>query len=143
MDAEFEKIRDVIVEIFSAAREKDFERLAELVRYDGMTKFGDLPPLERREGAAARDYDFTLFTNITDFNCVLENLKVQLFQDFAVATFYVRYGGILVNDYAFEAQRMSVASRATFVLTKTSGRWTVVHEHLSKISEGDSPLFEA
>jgi ketosteroid isomerase-like protein len=143
MSTEFQKIRDVIGEIFSAAREKDFERLAELIRYDDITKFGDLPPLERKEGDAARYYDFTLFTNITDFSCVVESLKVQLFHDFAVATFYVRYGGILVNDYAFEAQRISVVSRATFVLARMEGRWTVVHEHLSKMGEGDSPLFEA
>lgn len=136
-------VRRVLVELFEAARNKDFERLAELNDWDGdYTKFGDLPPLERLEGEEARHYDVVTLTNITDYTCVLEDLKVSVFGDVALATCYLRYGGILVNDYAFEARRFSRKSRATFVLRKKGGEWVVVHQHISGMGDEDQPLFE-
>lgn len=142
MPDEAAAVRRVLVEVFEAARNKDFERLAELNDWDGdYTKFGDLPPLERLEGEEAKHYDIVVFTNITDFTCVLEDLKVTLLGDVAVATCYLNYGGILVNDYAFEAQRFSRRSRATFVLRRKGGRWLIVHQHISAMDGGDRPLF--
>ncbi len=136
------EIRRVINDIFVAARDKDFEALSELNDWGaGFTKFGDSPPLERLDGDNARHYDTVLFTNITDFTCVVEDLRVDIFGDTAVATCYLNYGGIFVNDYSFEARRVSAKSRATFVLHHAGGKWRVVHQHLSKLGNGDSALF--
>ncbi|PSN82068.1 hypothetical protein B9Q11_00450 [Candidatus Marsarchaeota G2 archaeon ECH_B_SAG-F08] len=127
------EIKRVISSIFEAARNKDFEKLEELNSWDeGYTKFSDLPPFERLEGDSARHFDIVLFTNITDFSCLIEDLKIQTYGDCAVATCYLNYGGIFVNDYNFEAKRFTQRSRATFVLVKKRGKWVVVHEHLSQ-----------
>ncbi len=140
---QFGAVRKVLVELFEAARNKDFNRLSELNDWDGdYTKFGDLPPLERLEGEDAKHYDMVMFTNITDFTCVVEDLRVSSYGDVAVATCYLRYGGILVNDYAFEAQRFTKKSRATFILKRKGGGWVIVHQHISLMDGSDRPLFE-
>ncbi|MEM0272317.1 MAG: nuclear transport factor 2 family protein [Thermoprotei archaeon] len=137
-------VKRVVLALFEAARNKDFERLAELNDWDGeYTKFGDLPPLERLDGERAKHYDTVVYTNITDYTCVVEDLKVSVFGDVALATCYLRYGGILVNDYAFEARRFTRKSRATFVLRRKGDvGWVIVHQHISALSDEDAPLFD-
>ncbi|PSN95675.1 hypothetical protein B9Q06_04700 [Candidatus Marsarchaeota G2 archaeon ECH_B_2] len=137
-------VKRVLMQLFEAARNKDFDKLAELNDWDGeYTKFGDLPPLERLEGEEAKHYDIVAYTNITDYTCVVENLKVSVLGDVALATCYLRYGGILVNDYAFEAQRFTRKSRATFILRRKNSRgWVIIHQHISSLGEADRPLLE-
>lgn len=137
MVSDAEEVKKVIQGIFEAAREKDFQKLASYNRWDaGYTKFNDAPPFELLEGERARHLDEVTYTNITDFTCVVEGLRVDARGDCAVATCYLRYGGIFVNDYSFEATRMSMLSRATFVLYRFKEGWMVVHQHLSPMQKG-------
>jgi|GEM_PF-494002 ketosteroid isomerase-like protein len=139
-----EEVKKVLLGIFEAARDKDFEKLARLNDWNGKyTKFSDMPPLERLEGERAKHFDIVLYTNITDYTCVVEDLKTEFYGNCAVATCYLSYGGILVNDYSFEAQRFTAKSRATFVLEQRRGQWVVVHQHLSSMGDSNTPLFDS
>ncbi|MEM3670765.1 MAG: nuclear transport factor 2 family protein [Thermoprotei archaeon] len=138
MNAEHEAVKKVILELFEAARNKDFETLSLVNKWDERySKFSDVPPLERLEGERARHFDEVMYTNITDFTCLVEDFKAEVYERCAVATCYLRYGGIFVNDYSFEATRLSARSRATFVLVLDRGRWRIVHQHLSQMSSGE------
>ena len=62
----------------------------------------------------------------------MKNTRVDLFDNFAVATFMVKQTGMIVDSYSFRGQHMSMESRGTFVLVK-SPKWKITHIHLSKI----------
>ncbi len=57
----------------------------------------------------------------------LQDLVVMAGEDVAFAHCFIRCGGTLPNGTTFED-----LVRATFCLTKASGSWKVMHQHISK-----------
>jgi ketosteroid isomerase-like protein len=52
----------------------------------------------------------------------------------AVATFVIQVTGMIVDDYSFRGTAIDNKARVTVVLRKDkSGRWKMVHQHLSKL----------
>jgi ketosteroid isomerase-like protein len=73
------------------------------------------------------------FASVSDYDFKIEDLRVDIFDDTAIATFLIEHTGILVDDYSFTGRTMSVKSRATMVVHKKGSEWLIVHEHFSKI----------
>ena len=53
----------------------------------------------------------------------------------AIATFYLRYKGVFVNDYSFEGSTVSGRSRVTMVVAKFGDDWRIVHHHASRFPD--------
>ena len=97
------------------------------------SSYSDVPPLDLKDHATTFALQQLRFVSISDYAYEIKNLRVDLFDNFAIATFVVKQTGMIVDNYSFRGQHLSMESRATFVLLK-SPKWKIVHIHLSKIS---------
>jgi len=80
-------------------------------------------------------YEQAAFANISDYAYSIEELRVDVLGDVAIATFYLTYSGMFVNDYSFEGSPVRSKTRATMVLERTPKGWKVAHEHFSRFPE--------
>ena len=102
---------------------------------DQFTKFDENPPYTRQDSEQAFLYEQAAFANISDYEYDIGELRVDLLGDMAIATFYLSYSGMFVNDYSFEGSPVRAKSRVTMVLGRTPKGWRVVHEHFSRFPE--------
>lgn len=97
------------------------------------TKFDENPPYTRQDSEEAFVYEQASFANISDYSYEVENLRIDLIEQAAIATFYLKFKGIFVNDYSFEGRTVAARSRVTMVLAKFQNEWKIVHSHFSSI----------
>lgn len=133
-------VEAVIVAFFEAGKNKDLPRLSGFhASADRFTKFDESPPYTRQNSEEAFVHEQAAFANISDYDYKMDNLRVDLFEDVAVATFYLTYKGMFVNDYSFEGSPVGSRARVTMVLARTPGGWKIAHEHLSRFPDWVSP----
>ncbi len=129
-------VRRAVYSAFEVGTRKDFGKLARLHADDvKFSKFSDTAPYGRQTAREASMYEEMAFANISDFQFSIEDLKIDFFEQIAIATFTVEYGGIVVDDYTFTGRTLNWKSRATMVFQKRGDEWLIVHEHLSKVPE--------
>lgn len=132
-DKDKKDIEDTIRAFFEAGKNKDLTALASFhAPRDQFTKFDENPPFTRQNSEEAFVYEQAAFANISDYSYSIEELRVDLLEDAAVATFYLAYSGIFVNDYSFEGSPVRGKARATIVLARTPNGWKMLHEHFSR-----------
>ncbi len=133
---EEQKIKNVIYGVFEAGKNRNFGLLTKLYSVnDNFTKFDDTPPYSRQTVEEAIAQEEIAFASLSDFQYNIRDLRIDLIGLVAVATFYLDYGGVLVNNYTFEGRKINISSRATYVLEKRAGGWVIVHKHISRLSE--------
>ena len=121
---------------FDAGKNKDLTTLADFHGpRDQFTKFDENPPYTRQNSEEAFVYEQAAFANISDYEYVIEDLRIDLFGDVAIATFYLSYSGMFVNDYSFEGSPVRSKTRVTMALAGTPKGWKMVHEHLSRFPD--------
>ena len=96
------------------------------------TKFDESPPYTRQNSEEAFIYEQAAFANISDYQYKVDSLRIDLIGGTAVATFYLTYKGVFVNDYSFEGRIVGSRSRVTMVLAKFDGQWRIAHAHFSQ-----------
>jgi len=135
-DKDRDDVEKAIRAFFEAGKNKDLTALADFhAPRDLFTKFDENPPYTRQNSDEAFMYEQAAFANISDYNYSLDELRIDLLGDVAVASFYLSYSGIFVNDYSFEGSPVRAESRVTMVLARTSVGWRAVHEHLSRMPD--------
>jgi len=129
------KIRELIYNYFQLAKTKDLERIREfLIGDERFTKFGDSPPYDRRDFERALMLEQLQFASISDYEFRIEDMKIDLLGDTAVATFMLHTTGMVVDDYSFRGFTVNDVSRITIVLYNGNDRrWQIVHQHFSKL----------
>ena len=128
------KIKDMIFEYFQIAKTKEIERIDSFLD-SKFTKFGDSPPFDRRDFDRALMLEQLQFASISDYDFKIEGLKIEVWDDTAIATFLLESTGMIVDDYSFRGTTISNKVRTTIVLRKNGdGRWMMMHQHLSKFS---------
>lgn len=133
-------VEGVVRAFFEAGKEKDLAGLAGFhSSRESFTKFDENPPYTRQNSDEAFVHEQAAFANISDYSYTIDELRVDLFGDAAVATFYLAYGGMFVNDYSFEGSPVSGRARVTMVLSRTEEGWKIAHEHLSRFPDWVSP----
>jgi len=65
---------------------------------------------------------------MTDFKYNLQDLKVNVFGDVAIATFHGDFGGKMGQD------TLSFKLQNTMVFVKDGDAWKIVHEHFSPLN---------
>ena len=139
-DKDKKDVEGVIRAFYEAGKNKDLTTLADF--HDSpehFTKFDENPPYTRQNSEQAFVYQQAAFANISDYNYSIDELRIDLLGDVAVATFYLSYSGMFVNDYSFEGSPVRARTRATMVLARTPKGWKVAHEHLSRMPESQAP----
>ena len=135
-DRDRKDIEAFIHAFFEAGKAKDFSALAGFHAPRGQfTKFDENPPYTRQNSEEAFVYEQAAFANISDYSYSIEDLRIDLLGDAAVATYYLTYSGMFVNDYSFEGSPVRAKSRVTMVLARTPGGWRVAHDHFSRFPE--------
>jgi ketosteroid isomerase-like protein len=134
------EVTAVIHAFFEAGKNKDLASLADLhSSREVFSKFDENPPYTRQNSQEAFVYEQAAFANISDYSYQIEDLRVDILGSAAVATFYLTYKGMFVNDYSFEGSRVGSKARVTMVLTKTDRGWRIAHEHFSRFPDWASP----
>lgn len=135
-DQDRREVSAVIFAFFEAGKEKDLPALAKFHAPSPLfTKFDENPPYTRQSSEQAFMYEQAAFANISDYTYRVDDLRIDLFGETAVSTFYLTYNGMFVNDYSFEGSPVSSRVRVTMVLVKTKDGWKIAHEHMSRFPE--------
>lgn len=130
-----DEILDVITTFFTAGKTKNVAPLGVIQLDDPrFSAYSDVPPFDLKDFATTSALEQLRFVSISDYDFELKNTRVDLFENFAVATFTVKQSGMVVDNYSFRGQHFTMESRATFVLVKYQ-KWKIVHIHLTKISD--------
>jgi ketosteroid isomerase-like protein len=136
VDRDKKEVEGVIRAFFEAGKNKDLTALGDFhSSRESFSKFDENPPHTRQNSDEAFVYEQAAFANISDYNYAIDDLRVDMFGEAAVATFYLTYSGMFVNDYSFEGSPVKGRARVTMVLTKTGRGWKIAHEHLSRFPE--------
>jgi ketosteroid isomerase-like protein len=139
LDNTKKEVASVVFGFFEAGKNKDLPALGKFHSPSSVfTKFDGNPPYTRQDSEEAFVYEQASFANISDYSYEIENLRIDLIAEAAVATFYLSYKGMFVNDYSFEGRTVADRSRVTMVLAKFQKEWKIVHSHFSPIPERPS-----
>ncbi|HXW95323.1 MAG TPA: nuclear transport factor 2 family protein [Nitrososphaerales archaeon] len=135
-DKDKNDVEKAIRTFFEAGKNKDLSALADFhSSREQFTKFDENPPYTRQNSDEAFVYEQAAYANISDYNYSIDELRVDFLGDVAVASFYLSYSGVFVNDYSFEGSPVRGKARVTMVLKRTPKGWKAVHEHLSRMSD--------
>ncbi|MDG6926307.1 MAG: nuclear transport factor 2 family protein [Nitrososphaerota archaeon] len=125
-----------ITSFFEAGKEKE---ITSLMDFHGparlFTKFDENPPYTRQSSEEAFVHEQAAFANISDYEYKIEDLRVDLVGGVAIATFYLSFKGMFVNDYSFEGMTVGSRSRVTMVVAKVGESWKIVHAHFSQFPD--------
>ena len=129
-----DEIQDIIATFFNAGKTKNLAPLSAIQLDDSrFSSYSDVPPFDLKDFATTIALQQLRFVSISDYAYEIKNMRMDVFDNCAVATFTVTQTGMIVDNYSFRGQHMSMESRGTFVLVKNQ-KWKIVHMHLSKIS---------
>jgi len=135
-DKDRKEVEKAIRGFFEAGKNKDLTALSDFhASHNHFTKFDENPPFTRQNSEEAFVYEQAAFANISDYSYSVDELRVDLLGDVAVASFYLSYSGMFVNDYSFEGSPVRAKTRVTVVLARTPDGWKAVHEHLSRMPD--------
>jgi ketosteroid isomerase-like protein len=120
-------IEKLVHDIFDSGKRKDIDRLESYHLYGPkFTRYDDGAPWPRQNAEQGKKSERDGFLSADEYSIAFSNLKVDVFGDFAVATFDA--------DWSFRAGKVKDAakSRSTLVFVKVGGQWKITHEHFSK-----------
>jgi ketosteroid isomerase-like protein len=104
------------------------------------SKFDESRPYTRQNSDDAFMYEQARFANISDYEYKIEDMRIDVVGFMAVATFYLDYKVVFVNDYSFEGSTVGWRSRVTMVVGKLGDEWKIVHHHVSRFPDvGERP----
>ncbi len=136
IDKDKKDIEETIRGFFEAGKNKDLAALATFhAPRDQFTKFDENPPYGRQNSEEAFVHEQAAFANISDYSYSIDDLRIDLLGDVAVASYYLAYSGMFVNDYSFEGSPVRAKTRITMVLVRAPNGWKMVHEHFSRLPE--------
>lgn len=129
------EILEIIGHFFEVGKTKNLAPLRAIQLNDQrFSSYSDVPPLDLKDFATTIALQELRFVSISDYDYEIKTPRVDVFGDSAIVTFQIKQTGVLVDNYSFRGQHLSMESRGTFVLVK-SPKWKIVHIHLTKISD--------
>jgi len=117
------EIKEAIESIIFDAMTANVEGLqaAHLVS-DKFTKFGPRS-FERQDVTSTNESEAAFFASISDLKMEVKDLKIDVFGDVGIATYYPHY------SFIQDGEEKKGSSRQTLVFLKTKEGWKIVHEH--------------
>ena len=129
------QILEIIHIFFEAGKTKNLAPLRAIQLEDPrFSSYSDVPPFELKDYATTMALQQLRYVSISDYEYDILNPRVDIFGDSAIVTLQLKQTGMIVDNYSFRGQHLSMQSRGTFVLVKLP-KWKIVHIHLSKIPD--------
>jgi len=117
------ELQAVLKNIYNDAMNANTEGLKAIhLNSTKFTKFGPRS-FERQNVEQTNDEEAAFFSSISELEVELKDVKIDVFDDVAIATFYPVFS--LNND----GQRIEGLNRQTMVFLKTGEGWKIIHEH--------------
>ena len=130
--SEQEEIIKIIESFFEIGKSKKLEILKDIqINDSSFSSFSDVPPYDLKDFSTTVMLEELRFISISDYDYIIKNVKVNVFEDTAVVALELIQKGMLVDNKAFTGEHIAITGRATFVLIKKP-TWKIVHIHLSK-----------
>jgi ketosteroid isomerase-like protein len=131
-----EEVAEFIRSFFEVGKSKELTSLMDFHSPASLyTKFDESPPYTRQNSEEAFIYEQAAFANISDYEYLIEDQRIDLVGNVAIATFYLTFTGVFVNDYSFEGRTVGSRARVTMVVAKFNEGWKMVHAHFSPFPE--------
>ena len=89
---------------------------------DKFTKFGPRS-FERQDVASTNASEAAFFGTISDFDQEIQDLKIDVFGDVGIATYYPHV------SFVQDGVEKTGSGRQTLVFLRTADGWKIVHEH--------------
>jgi ketosteroid isomerase-like protein len=136
VDQAKKEVTAFITAYFEVGKNKDITNLSGFFAPSQyFSKFDESPPYARQDSDDAFMYEQARFANISDYEYKIEELRIDVVGFVAIATFYLDFKGVFVNDYSFEGSTVGGRSRVTMVLGKFGEDWKIVHHHSSRFDD--------
>ena len=130
--SEQEEIIKIVELFFEIGKSKKLEILKDIQINDlSFSSFSDVPPYDLKDFSTTIALEELRFISISDYDYIINNVKVNVFENTAVVALELIQKGMLVDNKAFTGEHITIPGRATFVLIKKP-TWKIVHIHLSK-----------
>ena len=130
--SEQEEIIKIVESFFEIGKSKKLEILKDIqINDSSFSSFSDVPPYDLKDFSTTVALEELRFISISDYNYIINNVKVNIFGDTAIVALELIQKGMLVDNKAFTGEHITIPGRATFVLIKKP-TWKIVHLHLSK-----------
>jgi hypothetical protein len=127
------EVERTLRELLAAAERKDFVKLEAFHLYEPRFSKWDTRGAVRMDAEASRREERVGIESLEAFRPGVEDLKVDVFGDTAVATFLMPYEVVAAG----QTSRNRV--RATLVWHRVDSGWKVVHEHFSPLPPSPPP----
>ena len=129
---EQEEIIKIVESFFEIGKSKKLEILKDIqINDSSFSSFSDVHPYDLKDFSTTVALEELRFISISDYDYVINNVKVNVFENMAVVALELIQKGMLVDNKAFTGEHITIPGRATFVLIKKP-TWKIVHIHLSK-----------
>ena len=136
LDQSRKEVAALITSYFEVGRSKDISSLSRFFAPSQyFSKFDESRPYTRQNSDEAFMYEQARFADISDYEYKIDDLRIDVIGFMAVATFYLQYKGVFVNDYSFEGSTVSGKLRVTMVVGKFGDGWRIVHQHSSRFPD--------
>ncbi|MCY3853680.1 MAG: hypothetical protein OXF28_02925 [Thaumarchaeota archaeon] len=126
-----EQLIKIIKTFFDIGKNKKLHLLYDIQLQDSIfSSFSDMRPKDLKDFSTTIALEELRFVNISDYDYQLQNIKISLLDNFAVAAFELYQHGLLVDDTVYSCKNVSSHIRVTFVFFKKP-KWKIVHIHMS------------
>ncbi|MBT3743795.1 MAG: hypothetical protein HOE01_04170 [Thaumarchaeota archaeon] len=130
--SEQEEIIKIVESFFEIGKSKKLEILKDIqINDSSFSSFSDVPPYDLKDFSTTVALEELRFISISDYDYIINNVKVNIFGDTAIVALELIQKGMLVDNKAFTGEHITIPGRATFVLIRKP-TWKIVHLHLSK-----------
>ena len=117
------ELRAVVESIAADIEQANVEGLQALhLNSEKFSKFGPRS-FERQDVSSTNESEAAFFSSISEADYQVEDLKIDVFGDVAVVTYYPNVSCVR------EGEEVSVSGRQTLVFVRTADGWKLVHEH--------------
>ncbi len=129
-DTELEKeLQQTVMKVWEDANNSNIPELKSAHLYS--PKFSKFGPriAERQDVEQTIKSETEHFLSIKEANLIIEDLKIDIFDDVGIATFYNNFS-FIKND-----NRVQGKGRVTLAFLRTEEGWKIIHEHSSPFIE--------
>ena len=117
------ELREVIESIYMDCETANLEGLKAIhLASNKFTKFGPRS-FERQDVKSTNESEVAHFGSISNFKAEVKDLKIDVFGDVGIATYYPHV------TFEKDGVEKSGSARQTLVFLKTSEGWKIIHEH--------------
>ena len=130
------EVKSLIYTIYESKKNKDIQFLNRIYsNKEKFSKYNEYAPLRRLNRDEALLHDELYISNISDYSYEIKNLRIEINNNIAIATFYIQHNGIFVNNYNFTGKQIQNRTKSTMIFEKNKVEWFLIHEHSSRLEQ--------